>query len=486
MKNTCKLLILLLLLGTVFQSCDDLDDNAVPDDVAVNNFIWKGLNLYYLWQAEVPDLADNRFPDQKALNSFLQSNSNHEDFFEHLLYMPESIFRENAVDRFSWIEPDYIKLEGLLAGTTKNNGADYTFYRKTSTGTDVFGVVRYVLPNSDAEAKGVKRGDLFYAIDGTSLTTINLNELLDNDTYTLNLADFNSGNITPNGNSVMLTKTVLSENPVYINKVITSGSHKIGYLMYNGFYPNYETAMNNAFGELKAQGITDFILDLRYNSGGSVETATHLASMITGQFNGQLFASEQWNAKAQAYYTSNNPENLLNKFGTTINTGAAINSLNSTKIYILTTQATASASELIINGLKPYITIVQIGDTTIGKNVGSITLYDSPTFTKKDVNTSHHYAMQPLVLKILNKNGSSDYAKGFTPDFQMKENPGNLGTLGDPSELYLNTAISIITGNGKHFPQTQGQMFDEFKNSRSMNPVATDMYVSKIPEGLIR
>ncbi|GEP52018.1 peptidase S41 [Flavobacterium noncentrifugens] len=485
MKNTCRLLVLLLLFGTVFQSCDDLDDNAVPSDIAVNNFIWKGLNLYYLWQADVPDLADNRFPDQKALNSFLQSNSNSEDFFQHLLYMPKSLV-SNPVDRFSVLFDDYVELEGILAGTTKNSGADYGFYLKTSTGTDVFGIVRYVLPNSDAEAKGVKRGDIFYAIDGVSLNTDNFSELLDKESYTLNLADFNSGNITPNGNSVTLTKTVLSENPVYINKVITSGSHKIGYLMYNGFYPNYETAMNNAFGELKAQGITDFILDLRYNSGGSVETATHLASMITGQFNGQLFAREQWNAKAMAYYNSNNPETLLNKFGTTINTGAAINSLNSTKIYILTTQSTASASELIINGLKPYITIVQIGDTTTGKNVGSITLYDSPTFTKKDINTSHHYAMQPLVLKTLNRDGSSDYAKGFKPDFERKENLANLGILGDPSEMYLNIAIAQITGNGKHFPQNQGQIFDEFKNSKSMNPVGTDMYVSKIPEGLIK
>ena len=85
--------------------------------------------------------------------------------------------------------------------------------------------------------------------------------------------------------------------------------------------------------------------------------------------------------KINAYFESKNPEalkdNFVDKIGNT-----AINSLNLTKIYILTSKSTASASELIINGLKPYIDVVQIGDYTTGKNVGSITLYDSPTFGK--------------------------------------------------------------------------------------------------------
>jgi len=484
MKFTYTFLILFILTAFSIQGCDDFDDHEIPDDIKVNDFIWKGLNQYYLWQADVPDLADSRFTDQLDLNNFLRGYSEPENLFQHLLNKPISQFpREQAIDRFSVIFSDYTLLEGILSGTTKNNGADYGLYAKTNSGNDIYGVIRYILPNSDAASKDIHRGDLFYAVNGTPLTRQNYSELLANETYTLNLADYNSGNFTPNGRSVTLTKSVISENPVYLSKVINSGSHKIGYLMYNGFYPNYETQLNDAFGQLKAAGITDFVLDLRYNSGGSVETATHLASMITGQFGGQVFAKEQWNAKVEDYYASHNPENLHNYFGNRINTGAAINTLEMNKIYVLTTASTASASELVINGLAPYITVIQIGDTTIGKNVGSITMYDSPTFSKKDISSKHRYAMQPLVLKIVNKNGFGDYVQGLQPNFKFKENLDNLGVLGDANEPYLNTAILKITGAGKQLPQNPEQVFDNFKDSKSILPFGTDMYKEKLPEG---
>jgi len=484
MKNAGKYLILLLLSITVLQSCEDHDDQKVPNDLAVNDFVWKGLNLYYLWQADVADLADSRFSDQNDLNSFLYGHSDPKNLFQHLLFKPKSLFPESqAIDRFSVISSDYIELEGVLSGTTKNNGVDFALYYKTGSTTEVFGVVRYILPNSDAALKDIRRGDLFYAVNGVSLSAQNYSDLLGNDNYTLNLADFNAGNITPNGRSVALTKSILSENPVYLNKIIVSGSHKIGYLVYNGFYPNYETQLNNAFAELKAAGITDFVLDLRYNSGGSVATATNLASMITGQFSGQVFAKEQWNQKAEDYFISHGSNELYNYFGNTINTGAAINALNVTKMYVLTTKATASASELVINGLEPYINVIQIGDKTIGKNVGSITLYDSPTFAKKDVNRSHRYAMQPLVLKIVNKNGFGDYTNGLDPDFLLKENLENFGILGDESEPLLQLAISKIIGSAPKMSNNQEQSFRDFKNSKSIHLGGNDMYVDKIPTG---
>lgn len=123
----------------------------------------------------------------------------------------------------------------------------------------------------------------FTAVNGTQLTISNYQSLLfgSNETYTLNMGSYNGTTIIENGKSVDLTKTVLTENPILINKVITSGSHKIGYLMYNAFYANYDSKLNEAFGTLKAEGITDLVLDLRYNGGGSVQTATRLASMIT-------------------------------------------------------------------------------------------------------------------------------------------------------------------------------------------------------------
>lgn len=488
MMNSIKLAVFSFLICFSFQSCEKDDSNSVPKEIAIQNFIWKGLNQFYLWQNEVPNLSDTKFANQNELNSFLYGYTNADDLFQDLLNKPKSKFPADgeAIDRFSVLFPDYDILEGILSGTTKNNGVEMGLYYKDASQTSVFGVVRYILPNSDASNKNIHRGDVFYGVNGETLTVSNYRTLLGNDSYTLNLANYDNGNITPNGQSVSLTKTVLSENPVLLNTVINSGTHKIGYIVYNGFYPNYESQLNDAFGTLKAQGITELVLDLRYNSGGSIATATRLASMITGQFNNQIFAKEQWNAKLEDYFSTNNPQTLLNLFTNTINTNATINNLNLSKVYVLTTKSTASASELVINGLEPYIDVIQIGDVTIGKNVGSITLYDSPTFSKEDINPSHRYAMQPLVLKIVNKVGFGDYINGLQPDTFLKENFSNLGILGDQNEPLLSTAIARIVGGGRLLPQQPTKVYQELKESSLEKILETEMYLNEFPKGFLK
>lgn len=487
MKTILKSLLLLFLLAFSLQSCEDQDDVAAPADLQINNFVWKGLNQYYLWQADVPNLADDRFSNQDALNSFLRGYSSPEDLFQNLLNKPISKFpKGQAIDRFSWIVDDYTVLEQELQGTSKNDGLDFRLSYKPGSTTDLVGFVRYIIPNSDAANKAIKRGDLFTGINGTQLTISNYQALLAADSYTLNLATYNNGTFTSNGKTVSLVKTTLDENPILINKVINSGSHKIGYLMYNGFYGNYDGQLNAAFAELKAQGITDFVLDLRYNGGGSIQTATRLASMITGQFTNKIFAKIKWNAKVNAYYESEDAESLNDRFVDKMD-GAAINSLNLSKIYIITTGGTASASELVINGLAPYIQVVQVGETTVGKNVGSITVYDSPTFGKTNRNPNHKYAMQPLVLKIVNAVDFGEYTDGLKPTLAQNELIDDLGVLGDPSEPLLNIAISNITGStAKRVQKGNEKALQSFTDSKAMNGVKNQMYLEKAPEGLLR
>lgn len=487
MKTIFKTVLLLFLLGLSLQSCEDQDDVAAPADLQVNDFVWKGLNQFYLWQADVPNLADERFATQDALNSFLKGYSNPEDLFQDLLNKPISKFpKGQAIDRFSWIVDDYTVLEQELQGTTKNNGVDFRLSYKPNSTTDLVGYVRYIIPNSDASTKNIKRGDLFTGINGTQLTVSNYQSLIAADSYTLNLASFDGTTVSPNGKTVSLVKTTLDENPIFINKVITSGSHKIGYLMYNGFYANYDAQLNAAFGELKAQGVTDLVLDLRYNGGGSIQTATRLASMITGQFTNKVFAKEKWNPKVNAYYESEDAESLNNRFVDKID-GAGINSLNLSKVYIITTDGTASASELVINGLAPYINVVQVGETTVGKNVGSITLYDSPTFGKTNRNPNHKYAMQPLVLKIVNAADFGEYTDGLKPTYEQLEYISSMGVLGDPSEPLLNLTISKITGAAaKKIQQDRGQTLRAFTDVKAMNGIRNQMYLEKAPEGLLK
>ena len=331
--------------------CSDMDDNAVPTSLEIKDFVWKGMNLYYLWQADVPNLADDRFANQSQLNAFLDPYTSPTDLF-NALRVP------SPTDRFSVIFSDYTLLEGALSGNTLNNGMDFGLKHINAT-TNVYGWVRYIIPNSDAATKNIHRGDIFYAINGIPLTDDNYRTLLfSNDvTYTVNLANYSSDNsgfvtITPNGQSVSLTKTNLAENPILLSTVINQGTHNIGYLMYNGFYASYDNQLNTVFGSFQSQNVTDLVIDLRYNSGGSINTATKLASMITGQFTGQVFAKQQWNAKAQSYYLSNNPGSLENKFM------GGLNSLQLNKVYILTSKSSASASELLINCLKPFINVV--------------------------------------------------------------------------------------------------------------------------------
>lgn len=478
MKPILKSLIVLFLLAFALQSCEDQDDVAAPAQLQVNDFVWRGLNEYYLWQSDVPNLANDRFSSKTALYSFLEGYSRPEDLFQDLLNKPVSKYPSNPIDRFSWIVSDYTVLEQQLGGITKNNGVDF---RLTSTGdgsSNLVGFVRYIIPNSDASTKAIKRGDLFTSVNGVQLTVSNYQSLLTNsDNYTLQFADAVGSSFVLNGKSVSLTKTILEEDPILISKVIQSGGHKIGYLMYNGFYSEYDSKLNQAFGDLKAQGATDLVLDLRYNGGGSVRSSTRLASLITGQFEGKIFSKRQYNFKQMAALNAEDLESLNERFVKDIN-GSPLNGLNLSTVYILTTSSTASASELVINGLKPYINVVQIGSTTIGKNVGSITLYDSPTLvSKREINPNHKYAMQPLIFKTTNAADFGDYTGGLVPTYVKADSFRSYGVLGDPSEPLLNLAISKITGIAAKKTLDDGIELPYVSDSKKINGLRNEMYL---------
>ena len=477
MNKVLKSLVLTFCFLFIFQSCsDDYDD--VLHYKNTNEFIWTGLNQYYYWQKKSPDLVDGRFANDADFQNFL-SNYTPESLFQHLRYEPGNI------DKYSVLFSDYNALEAALQGTSKNTGADFGFKRKTPGSTEVFGFVRYILPNSDASSKNIQRGDIFYAVNGVPLTANSEGYLnssgLSDETFTLNMADYDNGNITPNGNTIELTKTAYSENPVLIKNVHTVGTKKVGYLMYNGFYSNYENELNNAFAYFQSEGVTHLVLDLRYNSGGSVNVATKLASMITGQFNGQVFARQEWNEKRMSYYNSVNPDALINKFTNSLSNGNGINSLNLNKVYVLTTNSTASASELVINGLRPYINVTTIGSVTTGKNVGSITLYDSPTFRKENLNPNHTYAMQPIVLKIINKDGFGEYSNGFVPNVPFNEDYANLGVLGENTEPMLYAALNYINTNGRISNNSNIKVFEHVTDSKNLDGIEKGMYIDNPP-----
>ncbi|MGK0308038.1 MAG: carboxyl-terminal processing protease [Urechidicola sp.] len=463
--------ILLLLFITI--SCSKEDDN-IPDDIEIQNFIWKGLNAYYFWQQDIPDLSDQKFSSQEQLNSFLEDNSEPEEFFYSMLN------NYPTTDKYSWIVDDYIALEQLLQqGISGVTGAEFGLVFETGSETDIYGYIRYIIPGSDAATKNIQRGDVFYAVDGTELTINNYRDLLFSaSSYTLNLADYNGGNPTSNGQSVSLTKTEVQENPVFITKTFDVMGKKIGYLMYNGFTSAFNNELNNAFASLSSEGVTDLVLDFRYNPGGSVRTATYLSSMVTGQFTGELFTKEKWNDKWQNYFDSSSPESLINNFVNQTSDGSAINSLNLNDVVILTTGGSASASELVINGLNPYINVTTIGTKTEGKYVASVTLYDSDDYRREGANPNHTWAMQPIVLEEQNKLGEND-EDGFDPTIEFPENRANLGILGEVTEPLLERAITFIT-TGSRASSNRNEIKDrEFTHSKKYTLTGTNMYVDK-------
>ena len=461
-----KFYISLLTVLLVFTGCfEDFDDTINPaSDLEIQNFIYRGLNYFYLYKEDTPELANDAFLTNDDRNSFLENFESPEALFDYL---------KSDQDRFSILVDDFVALENALNGVTLNNGMEYGLVFYPDESGNVFGYVRYVLPNSSAASTELQRGAIFNTVDGQQLNEFNYRDLLAPDTYSIGLATFDGQTITPTGTSIELTKSQITENPIHIATTLIVEEQKVGYLMYNAFTRGFDPELNAVFAEFKNQGIDHLILDLRYNGGGSVETAVDLSSMITGQFNNQVFYTERWNQDRQEQYAS------PGLFNSEISNGDVINSLNLDHVYIITSKRSASASELVINGLAPYINVTQVGDTTTGKFQASFLLYDAPApnFNRSQANINHTYAMLPLVFKTANAAGNTDYVEGLIPDVEQKENYANLGQLGTPTEPLLAETLNQI------FPGlTPTILFDgltEIGDSNTTNILEGIMFIDK-------
>lgn len=415
----------------------------------IHEFIWKTLNDFYLWQEEVPSLDDTYSPSGTKYRELIEPYPEPEAFFESLKYED---------DKFSDILSNYEDIENSIKGINANNGLKFILSRYGSEDA-VMGIVTYILEESDATSKDIKRGDMFTGVDGKSLNINNYSELLfgDNLSYTLNMADLNGNLLSPNGKNITLTKTEkFQSNPIQISKIIEEGQTKVGYLMYNQFAQGFDDDLNEVFSNFKSEQINELILDLRYNGGGLVQSAVNLAGMITGQFSGEIFGKYLWNKKVMSVLNSN-PEtyanNLRINFTSQLGEGETVNSLNLNKVYIITTGRSASASELVINGLTPYIDVIQVGDNTYGKNVGGPAVLYDYIDNNRTKNPDHTYGISCISFFIANSQDFYDYADGLAPqdDLKLKEDITNLGTLGESSDPLLALALKHITQESARF-----------------------------------
>lgn len=381
----------------------------------VNKWIYDKMYNYYFWNDYIPkDIDYTKSPTA---------------FFEGLLY------KKGEEDRFSWIVEDANENYNHLHGNSKSFGFEYTLAYKNSERMQLYGIVLYVYPNSPAYPN-VKRGDIFTSIDNQTINRENYISLLSKEKgiflFRRNGKNFN----------IELFKTRIKENPIFYKNIYNIDQKKIGYLVYNSFIMDngdnskkYYNELLESFSYFKQNGINEFILDLRYNSGGLIDLSVVLASLIVPNVDSSKTAIQiAYNRKIMhdIYKDKNNSINFLYFQDSYIGN-------NIQKIYILTGNNTASASEAVINCLKPFMNVILIGNKTFGKNVGSITFTDK----KK----RFLWAIQPIILKIYNSKGESNYSMGFTPDIPLNEFLFPMKELGDTEEPLLNKAISLIKGD---------------------------------------
>ncbi len=452
----------------------------VPQATDVNKFIFNGLRDYYLWNVEVPALANEKYQNTDSLNRFLNKYTDPQVLFTSLLY------RYQQIDKWSFLVDNSKTIDDFISGTSKTMGFDFMLW-KIGTTSNVFGFVRYVFSGSPAEKAGLKRGDIFLTINDTQLSVANYQTLLfKTDTYKMGFATITNNTIVPSLKTLSMTAIEMQENPINKDTIFTFNNQKIGYLVYNGFNSDFDIQLNNVIKGFKDANIDQLVLDLRYNGGGSVQSSIYLASMIYGTDKTKIFAQSQYNTGLEAYFTQKGGLSSMNDYfaqtidATTTTPATPINTLNMKKVYIIATDNTASASELLINGLRPYLNVVLVGSNTDGKYVGSMTIKDWDA--QGNVNPKDPYAMQPIVVKYSNSNGATDFVNGLTPDIKVEEDIANLLPFGDPNEKMLNAVLADIQGA----PVTSMTLksapigLKKVADSHDFKPFAHDMYINPI------
>lgn len=435
-------LIILLLSGCKDHSTDS--SSNVEEPSSEKQFVWNAMNYWYYWQADVQELGDNYFDSQQSFYEYLNGFSDAEAVFDTLIY---------EQDGFSFFIDDYEEFQNSQQGISKSFGYEFGLIRMSENGDDIFGYVQYVVPNSPAQDSGLVRGDLFTKINGTQLTVNNYRDLLLNQTsYQLSLAEMQNGSVTETGETVDLQAVTLTEDPVYLSEVLDEGNTKVGYLMYNAFQRNSHQELNDIFGNFLSAGIDELVVDLRYNGGGAGITSQTLGSMISGLGESSDFATYRYNSKRSS---NNVTVSFLDQVPIYENgeqqSEVAMNKLSIDRVFFLVGSGTASASEMLINSLKPNMDVILIGQQTVGKDEGSYTLYDAPPpyLKKEEANPNHKKAIQPIVIKLVNSNGQ-DYPDGFVPEYEIIEYRSqyleDLPLLGDKNDPLLSKALDVISG----------------------------------------
>ena len=497
-RNIFFLVIMALFIA---QGCDDDDKNQnkepsngeqpppngnqppPPEDPTrlINEWILEHMYVYYLWNTHIP--------------RFVNFTLNPDQFFYSIL---------RSGDNFSVIYDNFQELLSSLSGVTSEAGYHYNLMLLDENSSDVIGYVAYIKPGTPAEKAGLKRGDYFMQVNNTQITTQNYGALMQETTkpHTLGLVELSEEGVVGDIQQHMsLNVTVYEENPIFLDTVYHIKNKKIGYFVYNFFARDsevggieYERQLNNLFGKYVEEGIDELIVDLRYNTGGTVITSIALASMISNRNKNDIFGYDEYNSFLDAIFREHEGEDYNTMYflddiskivNGTIVEQVPINKLpNLNRVFMIVSERSASSSEMLINSLRPYMgdeNVVLVGRRTYGKNVGSVLFYeDDPE--KQKIN---NWGILPIVFKYSNKNKFSDFADGFPPDIDMRETAEiKMKPLGDIEELLLATTLNEIFGNKEIKRQNIKNNNEIISSATDLNPARNNMIMYDRKNGL--
>lgn len=426
-----------------FTENDNARKSVVANDstslnIAANKWIHNTMNLYYYWAEDMPK-------DMEYLYSMPP-----QDFFTTLLHNN---------DRFSWISTTKESNDKKIYGGGTNRGFECAFLYSDSTQFNLIGEIIYTIPGSQAEANGIKRGMFFKEINGTSINISNYEELLSIENANYQFIFINAKSVSDTLN-VLVTMDSVQPNPILASKMTQYNGHNIGYICYRQFINDngdgseqYKRELIQLFSSFRKQGVSDIVLDLRYNTGGDINLSVLLGSMLVPRNDTTQTALKiRYNEKLTNAYLSMGYVLSLNfSCNDDCYVGDMINN-----VIILTGPNTASASEDLINMLLPYRKPVIIGTKTYGKNYGSQVFSSS--------NTDITWVLQPITMKIFNCVDSSDFDNGFIPDYYINEINFPMKEFGAVDEPLMGKALEVIT-NTSNIAETKGSVPQNVCNS---------------------
>lgn len=416
-----KIVIVFLVSLLIFSCKKEITTNNNYANTDVNTWIHEKMTAYYLWSTKIPAI------EKTSLS------------IDPMNYFTSILYDYGNSDRFSWIDSSSSNLINQLNGLNKILGIKLNSFLvdNTKPNGDIALVIAYVLKGSPAEKAGIKRGDIILTVDDQTVNTKNYNTILQNNTLKLGFGSFANNTFSNNGKVLTITKVELQTNPILIDTVINWAGKKVGYFSYTQFLTSYDDSLRAVFGRFKSKGINELVIDLRYNGGGYVSSSDLLTNLIVKDLSARVntvMNKKTYNDSYTQYLTKQPGDNpFVTNFKNEAN-----NIGNLSRVFILTSNNTASASELIINNVRPFMNVILVGEHTYGKNVGSFTITDDQK--------RWNYGLQPITFKIVNSLDQSDYGtvNGFTPNYQVIDNALPYKALGDPYETVLYVALNVM------------------------------------------